>query len=56
MCTFMEKAKCAVLLSAPWCLKHSLGSLQINYAGYTLPPPHPSELGTHFTDLGRIEG
>ena len=26
-----------------------------NYTGYTLPPP-PSKLGTHFTDLGRMEG
>ena len=43
-------------LSFSGVVKHSLGNLQFNYSGYTLPSPSLSQLGTQFTNLGRMEG
>ena len=33
----MSKSKCATFITPTLRLKHSLGGLQFNYAGYTLP-------------------
>ena len=54
--TAKSKAKVCCLNTTPWILKHSLGSLQFNYSGYSFPTPTPGKLGTHFTDLGWTDG
>ena len=52
-CAAKIKAKCAAYIPPHSASSLQVSGLQVNYAGYTLPP---RELGIHFTNLRRIEG